>query len=71
MSKNVVYVTSLNKRLFEHPAQKLVSSVTEFDCVPLTIYHENKYEIDKISNKRNYYGVLKRRRTRKEKSSSS
>ena len=45
----VMYVTSLNKRLFEHPAQKLVSSVTKFDCVPLTIYHENKYEIDKFN----------------------
>lgn len=49
MSKNVVYVTSLNKRLFEHPAQKLINSVNEFKCVPLVIYHENAYEKQKFN----------------------
>jgi len=36
-------VTSLNKRLFEHKAQQLITSAIEMGY-PLDIYHENSYE---------------------------
>ena len=36
-------VTSLNKRLFEHKAQQLITSAVEMNY-PLDVYHENSYE---------------------------
>ncbi len=36
-------VTSLNKRLFEHKAQELISSVVDLGY-PMDVYHENSYE---------------------------
>ena len=40
---NFKLVTSLNKRLFEHKAQQLITSAIK-NNYPLDIYHENSYE---------------------------
>lgn len=45
---NFKLVTSLNKRLYEHKAQKLVESCIQFQY-PLEIYHENSYENSNIN----------------------